>query len=270
MGAKATLDYIGNIVRLPMRMMITTDELFKQISFRATAMSKLGQDALDAGRTTAPEIADYIAAKFTGLIRKNGRRHSGKAIQDEAYREHGRLMARFNNKADEEIPPQYRNRDQFLDDYVAHHYDPNKGALSERAMDWAEDITYTRRLDKDIVFLKSLGKTQKAGSLMQDTQDMVHRHPFLRLVMPFVKTPVNILKFPLQRLSIPGIVSPNGQILGKEVQWVKNLHSRYQADMASGDPQRMAEASGRIWAGRFYWLSSIGSVSYTHLRAHET
>ena len=261
MGAKATLDYIGNIVRLPMRMMITTDELFKQISFRATAMSKLGQDALDAGRTTAPEIADYIAAKFTGLIRKNGRRHSGKAIQDEAYREHGRLMARFNNKADEEIPPQYRNRDQFLDDYVAHHYDPNKGALSERAMDWAEDITYTRRLDKDIVFLKSLGKTQKAGSLMQDTQDMVHRHPFLRLVMPFVKTPVNILKFPLQRLSIPGIVSPNGQILGKEVQWVKNLHSRYQADMASGDPQRMAEASGRIWAGRFYWLSSIGLAS---------
>ena len=261
LGARATLDYVGNIVRLPMRMMITTDELFKQISFRATAMSKLSADALDAGFTKSEDIARYIADNFTGLIRKNGQRHSGKAIQDEAYREHGKILSRFNEKSTSEFPEQYRDRDAFLDDYVAHHYNPNKGKLSERAMDWAEDVTYTRRLDKDVVFLRSLGKTPKAGSLMQDTQDMVHRHPFLRLVMPFVKTPVNILKFPLQRMSIPGIVSPNGTVLGKEYQWLKNMHSRYQADMASGDPQRMAEAAGRIWAGRFYWVSSIGLAS---------
>jgi hypothetical protein len=261
LGARATLEYVGNIVRLPMRMMITTDELFKQMSFRATAMSKLSADALDAGFTKAEDIARYIADNFTGLIRKNGQRHSGKAIQDEAYREHGKILSRFNEKSTSEFPEQYRDRDAFLDDYVAHHYNPNKGKLSERAMDWAEDVTYTRRLDKDVVFLKSLGKTPKAGSLMQDTQDMVHRHPFLRLVMPFVKTPVNILKFPLQRMSIPGVISPNGTMLGKEYQWLKNMHSRYQADMASGDPQRMAEAAGRIWAGRFYWVSSIGLAS---------
>jgi len=257
LGARKTLDYVGGIVRLPMRLMISSDELFKQISFRATSMSKLAQDALMAGKTSSEDIARYIADNFTGLIRKNGQRHTGKVIQDEAFREHGKIMSRFDDKAGDEFPEQYRNRDAFVDDYVNHHYDPNKGALSERAMDWAEDVTYTRRLDKDIVFLKNLGKGNKSSSLLQDTQDMVHRHPFLRLVMPFVKTPVNILKFPLQRMNIPFITSPTGKVLGKEMEWLKNLHSRYAADMASGDPQRMAEAAGRVWAGRFYWVSAV-------------
>jgi len=261
MGAKKTLDYVGNLIRMPMRLMITSDELFKQIAFRSTAMSKLAQDALEHGLTSSDDVAKYIADNFKGLIRKNGKRHTGKAIQDEAYREHGKIMSRFNDKATDEFPEQYRNRNDFVEDYVAHHYDPNKGVLSERAMDWAEDVTYTRRLDKDAVFLKSLGKGGKGHSMLQDVQDMVHRHPYLRLVMPFIKTPVNILKFPLQRMNIPFITNQKGQLLGKEVQWLKNMHTRYAADMASGDPQRMAEAAGRVWAGRFYWVSSISLAS---------
>ena len=140
------------------------------------------------------------------------------------------------------------------------NYSARRGAISDYAMDWGEEVTFTRRLDKDLLFLHSMNKRMdKKTGTKQDMQNLVHNHPWMRLMMPFIKTPVNILKFPLQRT--PFILSPKGTILGKKFEWVENLHMRFQADMASGDPLRVAEAEGRVVAGKVFWFTLMGAAA---------
>ena len=63
--------------------------------------------------------------------------------------------------------------------------------------------------------------------------------------MPFVRTPMNLVLHPLQRLPIL-----HNQALNAESGWLKKLHKRYQADMLSNDPVRVAEAQGRMRMGK--------------------
>ena len=252
-GEKAakTLDWVGNLIRVPSRFMIGTDELFKQISFRANVMGRLAGEAVEKGYS-GNDMVNFIAEGFSGMIRNSGRRYTKKALREEGYRKY-QQMAQDDTSAELR---KFRNKEDFADDYMERRFDPQKSDLSQLGMDWAEDVTFTRGLDKDLLDLQALGKASKnTTSWMKDMQDTVHRHPWMRLIMPFIRTPVNILKFPLQRT--PWIMSSNGKMMGKEYQWLKDLHLRYQADMASLDPLKAAEATGRVYAGNFYWMSMM-------------
>ena len=252
--AKNTLDWVGNLIRVPSRFMIGTDELFKQISYRANVMGRLAGEAVEKGYEGA-DMANYIAEGFDGMIRESGRRHTKQAISEEGHRRYEQI-SKGDNSAELR---QFRNKQDYVEDYVDKKFDANKSELSQLGMDWAEDVTFTRGLDKDLLDLQDMGKASKnRTSWMKDMQDTVHRHPWMRLIMPFIRTPVNILKFPLQRT--PWIMSSNGKMMGYEMQWLKDLHLRYQADMASGDALKAAEANGRVYAGNFYWITMMSAA----------
>jgi len=257
--AKETLDWAGNIIRLPMRSMIGIDELFKQISFRANSYARLTMEATTKhGMTDADAIARFVADGMDGLIRNTGKRHTGRAIREEAIKEHQKLMSRYRSSG-EEVPTKYLDQSEFVDNYRTAHFDPKKSALADSAQAWADDVTYTRGLDDDLKELQADGRVSKTRrAIGKEIQDAVHNHPWFRLVVPFTKVPINLVKFPLQRMSMPFLASPKGTMLGKRVKWLENLHLKYQADMASGDPIRMAAAQGRIVAGRFYWMTTLG------------
>ena len=251
--AKETIDYLGNLIRIPSRLMIGTDELFKQISFRAATMGRLAADGYDLAVKKGYEpdekyISEYVASHFDGIIRASGARHSKKNIRQEARNAYKKEV----DSAADEMRSFEKTEREFLDEYEGRHYRAEQEQTAATSMHWAEDVTFTRRLDADLQELKDLGMSPTSrSSWTQDTQEIVHTHPWMRLIMPFVKTPVNILKWPMQRMAF--IMNPNGSIMGKEFEWVKKLHLRYQADMASKDPFRMAQAKGRIAAGRYYW-----------------
>jgi hypothetical protein len=254
--AKATLDSLGSIIRIPSRLMIGTDELFKQISFRASAMGQLASDGYELAvkKNLYPDadyIAGYIGEHFHGIIRASGASHTKKNILQEGRN----AFKKEVTDAADQLRPFEKTEKEFLDTYQKKHYSAIKEKQAGNSLHWAEDVTFTRRLDADLQELKDLGVSPTArSSWTQDIQEIVHQHPWMRLIMPFIKTPLNIMKWPLQRMSVPGVISPNGKAIGREFEWVKKIHLRYQADMATGDSFRMAQASGRIAAGRFYWL----------------
>lgn len=246
---KNFMDFAGNVIRLPSRLMIGSDELFKQISFRASAMGRLASDAYETAieqgikpkDITSDYIADYVGTQFHGLIRSSGRRYSNKALKEEAVLAHQKAT----ETAQKNMQPFDINQEDFIEHYKNQHQRGQLEEVSNYAMDYAEDVTFTRSLDADLKELQEHGLANKGKrSWLQDTQDMVHAHPWMRLLMPFIRTPVNLLKWPLQRLPTAGT----------DIQWLKNLNQRYQADMASGDPLRKAQAKGRVAAGRFYWF----------------
>jgi len=259
--AKETIDYLGNMIRIPSRIMIGTDELFKQISFRASVMGKLSSDAVDVavGQNIKPStefISKFVGEHFHGMIRSNGKRHNRKNILEEGKREYKKRV----KQSEENLVPFEVTEEDFVTQHVDKHWSDTKEKASDYGMHWAEDTTFTRRLDADLTELQDLGKvSKKATAFTQDMQDLVNKHPWMRLIMPFIKTPVNILKWPMQRM--PFVMSPKGTVMGHEFEWVKNLHLRYQADMASQNPLRAAQAKGRLYAGRFYWTSLLFAAS---------
>ena len=252
---KGMLDWAGNTIRLPSRFMISTDELYKQVSYRAAAMARLTGDAIEELGEGASKsaIAEHAATRFHGMIRKTGARYTPDILTDEAWSNYSTAIAR-SNKDGEALPPEMRNRDDYIENYVRKNYDSKRSTLSEYSMDWAEDVTFTRPLDTDFNKMLAHNKINPDDhSWQQDIQDMVGRHSWMRLLMPFIRTPVNLLKFPLQRLPF----APSDALIQRKGGALKKYHMRYQADMLSKDPLRMAEAKGRVRTGAMLYFSLI-------------
>ncbi len=166
---------IGNMIRLPSRLLLTGDELFKQLSYRSSLYSRLSTEAADlvsAGKLTKEQMAKYVS---------------------------DRMATAFNAKG---------------------------GARSQVDLDFAREATFTQDL--------------RSGSFFKTVQDITNRHPGLKLIMPFVRTPTNILKAGVQRTPV-----------------LRRFSKSLQADLKSGDPRRMAAANGKLVTGSVIWGAGI-------------
>jgi len=247
--ARNAFDFMGAAIRVPSRLMIATDELFKQVQFRSASMSKLYNEALEkipAKSQDADTINNYITERFQGLIRGTGARFTPDIIKDEAYRNWTQALNRAQKKG-EPLPEEMKDKEAYILNYITKNYEGHhdKETLSNFAMDWAEDSTFTRGLDVDLNELKAAKKIgSDQSSFTKSVQDMASQHSWMRIIIPFVRTPVNLLKFPLQRLPVL-----NNAAVNSKSKFLKKLHHRYQADMASDDPIRKAAAQGRMRMG---------------------
>lgn len=89
--------------------------------------------------------------------------------------------------------------------------------ITTGSRDFARRATFTTELEK--------------GSITRSIQDIADRHPLLRQIMPFIRTPANIFSEVTQR-------SP-----------LAFLSKRWREDAFSGNKQRMAEAGLRLTTG---------------------
>lgn len=247
--AKNAFDFVGAAIRVPSRLMISTDELFKQVQFRSSSMSKLYNEALEKIPKEAQDsdtINKYMTDRFQGLIRGTGARFTPDIIKDEAHRHWTQALLK-SQKTGEPLPAEMKDKNEYIMNYMMKNYEQHqdKETLSGFAMDWAEDSTFTRGLDVDLNELKEAKKiSSDSSSFSKSVQDLAGQHSWMRIIIPFVRTPVNLLKFPLQRLPVL-----NNAAVNSKSKFLKKLHHRYQADMASSDPIRKAAAQGRMRMG---------------------
>lgn len=129
-----SLSFLGPYVRIPSRLLMTTDEFFKQLNFRASLDASLRREAREAGLTNADAIEAYINRKM-----------------NEAFTSEGLI----NKKA--------FSKDQF-----------------QKHLQYAREATWTEDLGMDTLG----GKFQQFANAC----------PSVRLVVPFIKTPTNILR----------------------------------------------------------------------------
>lgn len=91
-------------------------------------------------------------------------------------------------------------------------------ARFQAGIDYAREATFTQDLTK--------------GSFGKWVQDGTNKYPALKLVLPFVRTPTNILKAGVQRTPV-----------------LRRVSSDIRAALESGDPRRIAEANGKLVTG---------------------
>lgn len=85
--------------------------------------------------------------------------------------------------------------------------DPDHYGLLKPAEDYARMVTFT---DRDVGGL--------AGSIMDSARLITEQHPYLQFVVPFIKTPVNLVRYALDTTGIPVTKRMRGQLLAGGAQ----------------------------------------------------
>ena len=116
---------------------------------------------------------------------------------------------------------------QRLKDQSKWNFAPDGAAANPWALDYARVSTFTNDLG--------------AGTIGQSIQNLANEHPLFRVIMPFVKTPVNIFRFAAERTPVINMAT-----------------AEWKAAMKSGDPERIALAKAKAEFGALFW--SAGAI----------
>ncbi len=115
---------------------------------------------------------------------------------------------------------------QFITERMATAYNAKGGAASQFDLDFAREATFTQDL--------------RQGSWMKSVQDMSNRQPAMKLVMPFIRTPTNIMVAGIQRTPL-----------------LRRRSKTLMAELRSGDPRRVAQAQGKLVTGWMAWGTAV-------------
>jgi len=229
MLAKA-LNGIDVLLTSPTRFMQAVDEGFKQLHVRASASAYLHGEALEKGIKDPAQIVSYVEEGLAKLVTQEGALNSELAIRQQAQRIG---KAKGLNKFD--IAD--------LENNMVSEYQPKLSRIESLAKDFSQEATFTRQ-----GVLSADGKTYEKG-FSQLVSNIASSSPLVRLVaLPFVNTPMNLMKMVGQRL-FPSITT--------NIPGIRGFHKQLINDLASGDPARMASAEGRIIMGN---LLSVGAL----------
>ena len=156
------------------RLLITEDEFYKQVNFRAYVKADAWEKGVKTGKT-------------------------GNALTEYIEQQSNKVFDIVDTGSTKGLPPSITD-------------------LYKKAKDYAAEVTFTKDLPQD-----GFGKT---------IQNFAN-HPFGRLIVPFVRTPINIFKTQLR--FIPGF---NYALLGE-----------YRRALKSTDPSVAARARGEMYLG---------------------
>lgn len=124
--------------------------------------------------------------------------------------------------------------------YVEHRFDQSFWRESDTVVRAGEAPAGAARDPQALTAAREATFTQDLEyGFGQTIQGAVGRHPSLRLIMPFVRTPTNILRQVWRRTPL-----------------LNRLQRQWAADMASGDPRRVAKARGQTALGGLLYASA--------------
>ncbi|MBN9564876.1 MAG: hypothetical protein J0G29_02090 [Alphaproteobacteria bacterium] len=100
------------------------------------------------------------------------------------------------------------------------------GNLHEKALAFADEVSFTTPLAE--------------ATLSHTLNQMAYKHPGLRFIIPFIRTPANILKFAHHR-------TPGLNLLSKQ----------YRQELTSSDPMVQSRALGKLFGGWILWATAF-------------
>lgn len=219
----AVIDGIGRMSSLPTRFMNSTDEFVKTFAGRGLAYARLTEQAIAAGEDVATFVPSALDKMFQG----------GSAVTDEFITRRALEIAKRTGDpiADRQAFSQAVTQVREELDFDA------LNPITKEAIDFGLEATATADIPE--------------GTFGATIQNAVNRHPALRLVIPFVRTPVNLVSFAGRRLdaplSLPSIVFR--KLTGLGIDNAENARLMNVRDILSNDPQRAAKAYGRLTTG---------------------
>lgn len=143
------------------------------------------------------------------------------------YRSH--LYARLSRQA-ADLVQQGRVKPEdaakWVDDRLKAGIGADGRARDAAALQHAREATFTNEL--------------RQGSFPRKVQNWTNQHPWAKIIVPFVRTPTNII--------VAG---------GQRTPLIRRLSKNLADDLKSGDPSRVAAARGKLVTGNIMWGTAI-------------
>jgi hypothetical protein len=242
-GIKTAIDYFGNILRLPTRLMTSMDSMYKDLEFRRRAMAQLWIEATEKKGLTQPEdIAKFISNGIETLVTTSGRHFSEASLLRDAEDAAKKLDFADDRVAREEF--MFNHVEQARADNLKRARDlglagDDEGALARFAEQWVEP---NLRSAHESTF------TTELGPISQKLNDFMSSVPLGWIVLPFIKTPTNILKFSFGRLFRPFQVGAEAVAKASFPGLTAN-RDLFIKKLEDPDPLIRAEARGQLAMG---------------------
>lgn len=231
MGLIAAKWMARNVVNAPGKLLAGTDEFFKQLNYRTTIKAELYKKALDERVLRPDKIDEWVEQEFKYIVDDGQYLSSEKFVQE--------AKAKFH-----ENDP---HRPEKIHEYVSAkmaRYSP----IAEKALATARDVTFTTPLSKDRGMLSGVGK---------GLSDITGSYPPLRIVLPFVRTPTNVMQYVLNRVPVLG--SGQGSAIQKRLG---QMFADDRAALAGLEQEAQAEALGRLATGMtFFGGAAIAAMN---------
>ena len=225
-------NWMGTVARLPSRGLLGMDEFFKALSYRQYMRTELAVEGLNKGIKEPKALAKYVEEGLEQHLTSTGRAFSEENILRDA------------NKLADEKGLRFKDRDDFVEEYMNTNYRPDdhyrvdengtshyiRGGetaeeLSMRGQQYAMVNTHTQ--DSSLKSMRTISK-------------LIAENPALTYVVPFVRTPTNILTFGVSRSAL---AMADFKGMGKALQGFKK---EYRDMMSQADQRTHAELVGRL------------------------
>ena len=217
-----------NVINQPGKLLLGTDEFFKQLNYRTVLKSELYKDGLRQG-TRADKLDEYVEKQFDRLVEDNQRVTANVFVKE--------AQAKFD-----EADPHYAAKVQKYVQRQMRKFSP----LAERALTAAREATFTTPLSRERGMLSGIGKM---------TSDAVMAYPPLRMVLPFVRTPTNIMQFVMDRVPVVG----GGQATQIQHMLRRKFSGEVRA-LTSNQQAERVEALGRLATGSLFFSGAAIAV----------
>lgn len=180
----AVAEFVGKTLNLPSRFLLASDSFYKNLNYRAMVKAQLTEQALQnptlvAGGSRA--VADYVERSFESIV-ANGQAYTYANVRRRAVQEANSM---YGEIADPTARSQAR-RDhmrRFMDE----NWSEERGELAKRSMQYAREATWTNSIKSN----DRAALVRMAGGF----QEIASKYPGLRFVIPFVRTPTNLVAF---------------------------------------------------------------------------
>jgi hypothetical protein len=220
-AVSGAIDFIGKGVRLPSRGLMTVDEFFKQLNYRTYVRTNIAMEALNKNANlTGKELAKIVSEDFDKYITDGGR----------AYNEGNLYLDAVEKVKGDGIEYGSDQATMIQQELARNPFDASRSALANAAKNYAEVNTFTNELDNDTV-------VGKVGNMLGNAKQELGG---LNFIIPFVRTPTNILQFSLDRTPL-GLAQRGKELLFRKEELTNAL--------ASKDPMEQALAKGKIATG---------------------
>ena len=212
----STFNFLGEVVRLPSRGLVAGDEFFKAFNYRAYVQQELAAEPIQK-RLRGKNLSKYVADRVQGYTTETGRIFNEAGIRRDAELKADEMELKFEERQNfiEKEVAKSTQQPFVLPDGTELNF-KDRGVLTAKAEQMAKINTHTQDSQNSVSNMLSM---------------LTQKHPTLKFVIPFVRTPTNLLTYGISR-------SPFGslQVLSKD----------FRAKLMSPDATVRAETRGRL------------------------
>lgn len=242
---------VGSVVRTPSRALHAMDEMFKQVSARG----KLRADLMIEAESIAKNVPDFNKAEYVeGMFKKTMREGQLYSMND--------MFTEAITTARNQLGPDARETStefaEIVDNYMKDEENLKRLHFADAAARRAQENT----------FQEALNTTDAITLAARQIQSFTNIFPAAKFIVPFVKTPTNIIKQAHSRTPFEAVGATFRSMSVKlttsdpeeRLKLLRKSSNRFLREIHSGDIARETEAYGRL-ATAFGTTATVGYLA---------